>query len=121
MATVTWRDVQATLGRTLTTLQQQQADKWITQARTIIGARAVREATTLDGLDQDILAMVVTEAVANRMKRPDDATQVQVQVDDAQTTRRYESATGQIEITEDWWDILFPSTSATAFSIGFES
>jgi len=121
MATVTWGDVQATLGRTLTNAQQQQAVAWIAQARTIISARAVREATTLDGLDQDILAMVVTEAVATRMKRPDDATEVQVQVDDAQTTKRYESSTGQIEILDIWWNLLFPGEIQAAFSIGFEA
>jgi len=114
-------DVQTTLGRIFTDLQRSQAEAWILQAETIIGARAVREGTTLNALDQGILAMVVTEAVAARVKRPDDATQVQVQVDDAQTTRRYESATGQIEIIEVWWDMLFPAVAGDAFSVGFEA
>ncbi len=115
---VTWHDVQITLGRTLTTPQQQQAEAWIVQARIIIATAAALRATTIDALDQGTLDMVVTEAVASRLKRPDDATQVSVSVDDAQVSRRYESSTGQIEITGAWWDLLFPSTSGRAFTIG---
>lgn len=115
--TVTWRDVQATLGRTLTQAQQIQADKWIQQARVIIGARAMREGTTIEDLDQDALDMVITEAVADRAKRPDDATEITVKVDDGQTTRRYESSSGQIEIRGEWWELLFPATTSGAFSI----
>ena len=114
-------DVQTTLGRIFTDLQRSQAEAWILQAETIIGARAVREGTTLNALDQGILAMVVTEAVAARVKRPDDATQVQVQIDDASSTRRYESSTGQIEILDIWWNLLFPGEIQAAFSIGFEA
>ena len=61
----------------------------------------------------------VTEAVANRLKRPDDATEVTVQHDDTQVSRRYESSTGQIEILDQWWALLFPATAGAggAFTI----
>ena len=114
---VTWRDVQATLGRTFTQPQQVQADAWIKQARILIGSRATQIGKTLDDLDQDTLDMVVTEAVAARAKRPDDATEVSIKVDDGETTRRYESSTGQIEITAAWWDLLFPRAAQNLFTI----
>lgn len=104
-------DVQVTLGRTLTPAQHAQATKWIGQARTIIGVRAAELGSSLEDLDQAVLDMVVTEAVANRMKRPDDATQVTVQHDETQISRRYESSTGQIEITDAWWAMLFPASA----------
>ena len=116
MAT-TWIDVQNTLGRTLTTAQQVQAETWIGQARILIKNRAIAEGTTIDGLDQETVAMVVTEAVADRFRKPDDATQVTVQVDDAQVQRRYESSTGQIRIREEWWALLFPTNAGTAGSV----
>lgn len=109
---VTVGNVQTTLGRSLSTAEQAQAELWIDQARTIIGARL-----TLDDLDQGILDMVVTEAVANRVKRPDSAKQVSVSVDDGQVSRSYESGTGQIEILPEWWDLLAPAAASNAFSI----
>jgi flagellar hook assembly protein FlgD len=112
-----WQDVQKTLGRTLNAAQQQQATTWISQALTIIGARAKLERTTIDNLDDGILDMVVTEAVANRLKRPDDATQVSVQVDDAQVNRTYKSSSGQIEIRDEWWKLLFPDSGAGSFTV----
>jgi hypothetical protein len=114
---VTWQEVEQTLGRTLTNPQRQQAAMWIGQALTIIEARAVRENTTAAALDQHVLDMVVTEAVADRFRYPDDATQITVQVDDGQVSRRYESATGQIRIRDEWWNMLFPTNTGGAFTI----
>lgn len=110
---VTWIDVQTTLGRPLTPAEQGQSELWITQARNIIGRRL----GDLAALDQAILDMVVTEAVANRVKRPDSATEVSVQIDDGQTTKRYESAAGQIEILPEWWALLSPTATSGAFSV----
>lgn len=111
---VDWNDVEDTFGSTLTTAQRRQADLWVTFTRNIISARY----GDLDLLDQSILDMVVCEAVANRLKRPDQAKQVSVMVDDAQISRTYETATGQIEILDAWWDLLDPSVSQSdAFSI----
>lgn len=112
-------DVQVTLGRTLTSQQHAQAAMWIGQATALIAARATLHGLALSELDPDILDMVITEAVANRLKRPDDATEVTVQHDDTQVSRRYESSTGQIEILDQWWALLFPATAGAggAFTI----
>ena len=110
---VTWSDVQATMGRPLTSAEIYQSTLWIGQARSIIGARL----GSLEALDQGILDMIVTEAVANRLKRPDSATQVSVSVDDGQVSRTYESSTGQIEILPQWWALLSPTTTTGAFSV----
>ena len=97
-----WFEVQTTVGRTLTTQEQQQAELWIGQARTIISRGPDgRSPMDLDSLDQQVLDMVVTEAVADRVKHPDDATQVDVSVDDGRVSRRYESGSGQIRIRDE--------------------
>lgn len=113
---VTWQNVQTATGRTLTSTEQAQATMWIQDARTIISNRAVREQTTLDQLDQPTLDLVVREAVTARIKRPDGAKQVSISVDDGQVSRTYETATGQIEITDTWWDLLFPDAEPEAWS-----
>ena len=40
------------------------------------------------------------------MKRPDNATQVTVSVDDASTSRTYRSGAGRVTILDDWWTML---------------
>lgn len=114
---VIWQDVQKTLGRTLTPAQQQQAGVWIEQARLLINNRALRAGTTIEQLDDATVDMVVTEAVADRFRKPDDATQVTIQADDTQVSRRYESSTGQIRIRDEWWDLLLPDLGSDAGSV----
>lgn len=110
-------DVAVTLGRTLSSPEQDQAQQWIGDAMLLISVRAQRERTTVSSLDQAVVDMVVREAVAARLKKPDAAKQVSIQVDDGQVSKTYEAATGQIEITADWWELLFPSGQSEAFSI----
>ena len=117
---ISWYEVQTTVGRTLTTLEQHQAELWIGQARTIISRGPDgRSPIDLDSLDQHVLDMVVTEAVADRVKHPDSATQVDVSVDDGRVSRRYESGSGQIRIRDEWWALLEPNPkpSRGAFTI----
>ena len=115
---VTWQDVQTTLGLTLTATQKSQATAWIRQAEIIIRARAISRHTTLEQLDPETLDYVVTEAVADRLRNPDDATQVTIQIDDGQVTKRRETATGQITIRDEWWALLFPDRNpGGAFTI----
>lgn len=52
------------------------------------------------------LDYVVREAVAAHIKRPDDATQVSVTVDDGTTARTYQSGKGRIDILDEWWRML---------------
>jgi hypothetical protein len=111
---VTYMDVATSLGRTLNADEQAQAEQWIDDARLVIGARL----GDLDELDQDLLDYVVREAVVARIKRPDEATQVQISVDDATTSRRYERSTGTISILDEWWALLSPITDS---GIGFST
>lgn len=114
---VTVDQVRVSVGRTLTDVEKAQAELWLTDALGLITARATREGTTIDALDQASLDMVMREAVAARIKKPDDATQVSVSVDDGQMSRTYKSATGQIQIRDEWWELLFPSSAGEAFSV----
>lgn len=115
--TTTTDDVATTLGvSSPTDLQVSQWELWIGDATRAIDRWAERNGYTglLNAADVDY---VVREAVA--AKRPDNATQVEVAVDDGRVSRRYESSTGQITILPQWWELLTPATAATdgAFSI----
>lgn len=69
-------------------------------------------------LDQADLDYVVKHAVAEHVRHPDDATQVEVRVDDGSTSRRYTSGSGRVTILDEWWDMLgLLSTDAGAFTI----
>lgn len=110
--------IATTLGRPLTPAETAQATLWLGQARAIIKARL----GDLDSLDQDVLATVLVEAVANRLKQPDalSSTSKQVSVDDAsvQTTASYSRSTGAIDILPWMWDLLTPDTDIHgAFSV----
>lgn len=112
-------EVQTSLGRPLTPAEVEQARLWIGDARTIISHGPEGHSTIdLSTLDEETLDMVVREAVANRLKRPDSATQVSVSVDDGQVSRTYESSTGQLEILPWMWNMLLPAESGAAFTIG---
>lgn len=114
---VTSNDVATTLGRTLSTSEAAQVAQWINDALLLIRIRAQRERVTVASLDQDVVDLVVREAVAARVKKPDASKQVSITVDDGQVSKTYESATGQIEITNEWWEMLFPATQTEAFSV----
>lgn len=116
---VDYTDVEVSLGRTLSTNEVAQAELWISDALTIIGVRL----GDVSLLDQTVLDYVVREAVVLRIRRPDPATQIQVTVDDATTSRTYESSTGQVTILDEWWAMLSPTAdSGAGFSTrpGFE-
>ena len=69
-------------------------------------------------LDQEILDYVVGEAVAAMVKRPEDYTQIDVQVDDGRLSKRYESGKGRVVILDEWWNLLSPTVRrGKAFSI----
>ena len=73
-------------------------------------------------LDQGTLDYVVREAVVAHVRNPDDATQVDVQVDDARVSKRFSSSTGRVRILPEWWGMLDPDLEAPgAFSIALPS
>lgn len=96
------------LGRDATsTTEELQWDMWISDARMLIAARL----GDLDELDQAVLDYVVREAVVLRVRRPDDATQITVSVNDASTSRTYKAGSGRVVILDEWWDLLAPTSS----------
>ena len=91
-----------------------QWEMWISDALMLIEARLGDPAL----LDQAKLDYVVREAVASLARRPDDATQVSVSVDDGSVSRTYRSGTGRVTILDEWWLLLAPaSTAGRAFSV----
>jgi hypothetical protein len=102
--------------------EYEQWEMWISDARMLIGARLVGDGTgqvaSLDDLDQAKLDYVVREAVVAQVRRPDDATQVAIRVDDGAVDKTYRTSSGRVTIRDEWWDLLSPTdSSAGAFSI----
>lgn len=114
---VTPADIAVELGRTApdpTGAEYAQWELWIADAQMLISARL----GDLTLLDQGRLAYVVRQAVTTHVRRPDDATQVAVSVDDGQVSRTYRSARGRVEILDEWWALLSPpNTAGRAFSV----
>ena len=88
---------------------------WISDAMLLIEARLGDPWL----LDEQKLMYVVREAVVAQVRRPDDATQVAVSVDDGSVSRTYRSSSGRVEIRDEWWALLDPDfgDSGKAFSI----
>ena len=115
---VSVEDVAINAGRlpeSITELQQQQIQRWIDYAEATIAHRM----GDLDALDQDVLAMVITEAVSARFVQPEKLTQVDVRVDDASYSKRYQESSGLVEILPEWWALLgwVDPASRRSFSI----
>lgn len=95
-----------------------QWEMWIADALMLIAARL----GPLDELDPELdpatLDYVVREAVVAQVRRPDDATAVDVKIDDGAVSRTYRTGSGRVTIIDAWWDLLLPTDSSTsAFSI----
>lgn len=121
--TITPDDIAVVLGRAAPSdTETLQWDMWISDALMLIEARLVGTGTSqvesLDDLDQTKLDYVVREAVAAHVRRPDDATTVDVSVDDGRASRTYRSSAGRVTIRDEWWALLSDdSASGGAFSI----
>ena len=108
--------VAVALGRTAPatdSAEYAQWQMWIGDALMLIAARLGDPAE----LDQDALDYVVREAVVAQVRRPDDATSVDVAVDDGRVSRTYRSSAGRVSIRDEWWDLLSPNPKSGAFSI----
>ena len=105
--TITPVDIATELGQNVPDAGSPTAEQWqmwIDDALMLIQNRA-------DGLnavlvDQTKINYVIRQAVADHVKRPDNATQVTVSVDDASTSRTYRSGAGRVTILDDWWTML---------------
>ncbi|MFC8037827.1 hypothetical protein ACFUOZ_00540 [Paenarthrobacter sp. NPDC057355] len=94
---------------------EQQWDLWISDAEMLIEERRARLGVEVP--DEAKLDYVVREAVADHIKRPDDATEVTVSVDDASSSRRYQSGKGRVTILDEWWALLGLVEPSGAFSL----
>lgn len=117
--TVILDDVATALGRAIPSgAEAAQWEMWIGDAVLLITAEATRRGATFSALDQSIVDYVVREAVVAQVKRPDDATTVDIAVDDGREARTYKSGRGRVTILTEWWDLLFPTASKSkAFAI----
>jgi hypothetical protein len=98
--------------------QDQQWDMWIDDALMLIQDRA----TSLGVDDGDVSAAkldyVVRESVVAHVRRPDDATQVTVSIDDGTTSKSYRSGRGRVTILDEWWSMLgMSATAGRAFEV----
>ncbi|ERI39183.1 hypothetical protein M707_02720 [Arthrobacter sp. AK-YN10] len=106
------------LGRTAPepgSVTEQQWELWISDAQMLIEERRARLGVEVP--DEAKLDYVVREAVADHIKRPDDATQVTVSVDDASSSRTYQSGKGRVTILDEWWALLGLVEPSGAFSL----
>lgn len=103
--------VEAEIGRSLTTAEQAQVDLWTSDAELIIESRL----GDLSALNQSVLAMVLRKVVVGMLGRPfgspDEETE---QIDDYKTTRKYVS---RDDIRAEWWEMLAPDQTSAAFTI----
>jgi hypothetical protein len=88
---------------------------WIADAEMLIEQR--RADLDVDPPDAAKLDYVVREAVVAHIRRPDDATQVTISVDDASTSRTYRSSKGRITILDEWWTLLGLTQPSGAYAI----
>lgn len=116
---VTPADIAVTLGRPAPANPSPEWSQWllwIGYATRAIERRAERLGLTLADLNADDLDMVIRESVAAKVKQPDAVRRVDVAVADGRVGKEYSSATGQVDITDSWWDLLFPGVTSGAFS-----
>ena len=89
---------------------------WIDDALMLIEARRISLGESFQP-DEAKLDYVVRQAVVAHIKRPDDATQVTIAVDDGSSSRSYQSGKGRVVILDEWWALLGLSETSGAFSI----
>lgn len=94
---------------------EQQWQMWIDDAEMLIETRRVKVGA--EPPDQAKLDYVVREAVVAHIKRPDDATQVTIAVDDSSSSRSYQTGKGRVTILDEWWALLGLVEAAGAFSV----
>ena len=90
---------------------------WIDDAEMLIETRAPQLNVTVASIGEAKLDYVVREAVVAQVKRPDDATQVSITVDDGTTSKSYRSGKGRVTILDEWWTLLGLTDPNGAFAI----
>lgn len=95
----------------------QQWEMWIADAEMLIANRAAQLSVDLGQVDEAKIDYVVREAVVTHIKKPDDATQVTIAVDDGSSSKTYRSGKGRVTILDEWWLLLGLTDPKGAFSI----
>lgn len=98
-------------------ITDQQWTTWVHDAEMLIEHRANQLDIDYYSIDEIKIDYVIREAVTAHIRRPDDATQVSVQVDDGMTSKSYRSGRGRITILDEWWLLLGLTDTNGAFSI----
>jgi hypothetical protein len=98
-------------------IQDQQWQLWIDDATMLIENRAAQLDIDPISIGEAKFDYVVREAVVSQVKKPDDATQVTVQVDDGMTSKAYRSGKGRVTILDEWWTLLGLTDPSGAFGI----
>jgi hypothetical protein len=96
---------------------EQQWQMWINDAVMLVDTRAVQIGIVPGDIDEAKLDYVVREAVVAHIRKPDDATQVTVSVDDGSTSKSYRSGNGRVKILDEWWALLGLTDPKGAFAI----
>lgn len=78
---------------------------WIEDALMLIEDRRV-SLGIVEPIGEAKLDYVVRESVVSHIRKPDDATQVTISVDDASSSRTYQSGKGRVTILDEWWALL---------------
>lgn len=97
-------------------ITDKQWKQWIDDAEMLIDLRVAK--LDVDPPSELVRDYVVRESVISHVRKPDDATQVTVSVDDASTSKTYHSGRGRPTITDEWWLMLgLVEVSSGAFSV----
>lgn len=116
---VTTNTIAVALGQTAPesgSVTEQQWQMWIEDALMLIEDRRVTLGV-LEPIGEAKLDYVIRQAVVAHIKKPDDATQVTVSVDDGSSSRSYQSGKGRVTILDEWWTLLGLVEQSGAFSI----
>lgn len=89
---------------------------WIGDAEMLIETRRIALGESFPP-DEVKLDYVVRQAVVAHIKRPDDATQVTIAVDDGSSSRSYQSGKGRVVILDEWWALLGLTETSGAFAV----
>ncbi len=95
---------------------EQQWQMWVNDALMLIEARRISIGESFPP-EQAKLDYVVRQAVVAHIKRPDDATQVTIAIDDGSSSRSYQSGKGRVVILDEWWALLGLTETSGAFSV----
>ncbi len=121
VTTVTPATIAVALGQAapdLGTVTDERYAMWIADALMLVQVRYDSMADPAIVVDQVRLDYVIREAVSAIARRPDDATQVSVSIDDGSVSRTFRSGNGRVTILDEWWALLgLTSPTAGAFSV----